>query len=339
MNILFYCPFKFSLKSKNIKSLGGIESLNIDLGKNLSKSYNNLYLATFCNKEVRQGKLTNIPIKKLTNKMSNYKFDKIISSNDPTIFNLSKNTENFLWLHNKLPIEKAFRKKKLFSILRNKISCVFVSNYLKKNTPSIYNFKSKYVIPNFINTDFTNNRPKFLRKPYFVWSVQRKKGLHTILDIWKNKVYNNNNQAKLFIFGISKNNISKKKVRNFYQYNIFFKGRVSKKELIKQYNVSMGMICLGYDETFCLNAIESYACGLPILTFGLTAVSEISTKKNSFRGSNFNHIYKYIVFLSEMNAKSRKKLIDNCVNYSKKYYIKNVIGKWIKLLKVSPNVE
>ena len=32
--------------------------------------------------------------------------------------------------------------------------------------------------------------------------------------------------------------------------------------------------------------------GLPILTFGLTAVSEISTKKNSFRGSNFNHIYK-----------------------------------------------
>ena len=45
------------------------------------------------------------------------------------------------------------------------------------------------------------------------------------------------------------------------------------------------------------------------------------------------------VFLSELNAKSRKKLIDNCVNYSKKYYIKNIIGKWVKLLKVSPNVK
>ena len=78
---------------------------------------------------------------------------------------------------------------------------------------------------------------------------------------------------------------------------------------------------------------------LPILTFGLTAVAEISTKKNSFRGSNFNHIYKHIVFLSEMNDKSRKKLIDNCVNYSKKYYIKNVIGRWVKLLKVSSNVK
>ena len=27
------------------------------------------------------------------------------------------------------------------------------------------------------------------------------------------------------------------------------------------------MICLGYDETFCLNALEANACGLPILTF------------------------------------------------------------------------
>jgi len=333
MNILFYCPFKFSLKSKNIKSLGGIESLNIDLGKNLSKSYNNLYLATFCNKEVRQGKLTNIPIKKLTNKMSNYKFDKIISSNDPTIFNLSKNTENFLWLHNKLPIEKAFRKKKLFSILRNKISCVFVSNYLKKNTPSIYNFKSKYVIPNFINTDFTNNRPKFLRKPYFVWSVQRKKGLHTILDIWKNKVYNNNNQAKLFIFGISKNNISKKKVRNFYQYNIFFKGRVSKKELIKQYNVSMGMICLGYDETFCINIIEAFACGLPVITFGFTAVSELVNNKNSFKMNNFNDFEKIIFNILNMKNFKRKDYINYCYEYSKRYHLKKILPLWKKIIR------
>ena len=43
------------------------------------------------------------------------------------------------------------------------------------------------------------------------------------------------------------------------------------------------MICLGYDETFCLNAIESFACGLPIITFGHTAVAEISNKKNSFK--------------------------------------------------------
>ena len=62
MNILFYCPFKFSLKSKNIKSLGGIESLNIELTKYLSNQKNKIYLASFCNKKFKQGNLTNIPI-------------------------------------------------------------------------------------------------------------------------------------------------------------------------------------------------------------------------------------------------------------------------------------
>ena len=90
MNILFYCPFKFSLKSKNIKSLGGIESLNIELTKYLLNTKHNIYLATKCKKEIKKGNLINIPINKLYNKKLDYKFDKIISSNDPTIFNYSK---------------------------------------------------------------------------------------------------------------------------------------------------------------------------------------------------------------------------------------------------------
>ena len=39
MNILFYCPFKFDIKSKDNKSLGGIESLNIDLVDAKQESY------------------------------------------------------------------------------------------------------------------------------------------------------------------------------------------------------------------------------------------------------------------------------------------------------------
>ena len=67
MNILFYCPFKFSLKSKNIKSLGGIESLNIELTKYLLNTKHNIYLATKC-KEIKKGNLINIPINKLYKK-------------------------------------------------------------------------------------------------------------------------------------------------------------------------------------------------------------------------------------------------------------------------------
>ena len=107
MNILFYCPFKFSLKSKNIKSLGGIESVNVELAKYLANTKNKIYLASFCNGQFKNKNLTNLPVSKLKNKNLNIKFDKIISSNDPTIFDYLKNSQNFLWLHNKLSIEKA----------------------------------------------------------------------------------------------------------------------------------------------------------------------------------------------------------------------------------------
>ena len=41
----------------------------------------------------------------------------------------------------------------------------------------------------------------------------------------------------------------------------------------------MGMICLGYDETFCLNALEANSCGLPVITFGKTALNEMIIDK------------------------------------------------------------
>ena len=54
MNILFYCPFKFNINSKNLSSLGGIESLNIDLCKELAKKDLKIFLATYCNKEIKK---------------------------------------------------------------------------------------------------------------------------------------------------------------------------------------------------------------------------------------------------------------------------------------------
>ena len=54
MNILFHCPSKFSLNSKNIKSLGGIETLNLELSKNLSLKGYNVYLSTICTKIIKK---------------------------------------------------------------------------------------------------------------------------------------------------------------------------------------------------------------------------------------------------------------------------------------------
>ena len=56
MNILFYCPFNFDIKSSNLRSLGGIESLNIELSKYLSHSHHKIFLATNCKKIIKKKK-------------------------------------------------------------------------------------------------------------------------------------------------------------------------------------------------------------------------------------------------------------------------------------------
>ncbi len=332
MKILFYCPFKFNIKSKNIKSLGGIESLNLELAKYMANSKNKIYLASFCKKHFKGKNLINLPIRKLKNKNLNIKFDKIISSNDPTIFDYLKNSKNFLWLHNKLSIEKALRKKKFFSIFRNRISTIFVSEYLLKKTTNIYNFKKKFVIPNFLDPTFSNIQRQIKRKPYFIWSVQRKKGLQEIINIWLKKIYPTNPKAKLYIFGIDKNSFTKKDIKTFLDYNIFLKGRVSKNKLKTYYNISMGMICLGYDETFCINAIEAFSCGLPLITFGFTAVNELINDKNSFKMTSFNEFDKKIFNILNMNKFQRRRYTNYCYNFSKKYQIQKIIPYWKKIL-------
>ena len=328
MNILFYCPFNFDIKSSNLRSLGGIESLNIELSKFLSRSNYKIFLATYCKKIIKKKNIINIPIDFLLENKSSFAFDKIISSNDPTIFNHFKYSKNFLWLHNKLPIEKAIRKKKILPIITNKISAIFVSDYLSKKTSNIYNFKKKIVIPNFLDPIFSKTKPHINRKPYFIWSVQRKKGLEEIINIWIKKVYKINPNTKLYIFGIDKFSFNKRETITLLNYNIFLKGRVSKNELKKYYNKSMGMICLGYDETFCINAIEAFSCGLPLITFGLTAVSDLIDNKNSFKINNFDELDKKILKILDMNKLQRKRYIDYCYIFSKRYQIKKIIPLW-----------
>lgn len=331
MNILFYCPFKFDIGSKNIASLGGIESLNIDLCKELAKNKLKIFLATYTTQKIKKNGVTNIPIKEIIDKKNKINFDIIVSSNEPNIFNYYQNSKKILWLHNTLSIEKAFRKKKLLSILKNKITVVFVSEYLKNKTSNFYLFYKKVVIKNFLSKRFISKKVRFKRKPIFIWSVQRKKGLQETINIWINKIYPQNKRIRFYIFGINKSDF-KNKLQHYKKKNIFFFGRVSKNKLKHIYNQSYGMICLGFDETFCLNAIEANSCGLPILTFGKTGLKDLTLNNyNSFLLQNYDEISKKILSISTNGLD--KRIIKNSINHSKKYRIEKIIPKWVQLLK------
>ena len=312
MKILLYVNTKQNFKKFN--NLGGIEILNYELNNYLKRKYYTL--------------LTN----SLTTKIKNIKWDIIISSNDANVFNLVNTKRKILWLHNKLQIEKAFRKKQLISILFNDIEAVFVSNYLNLKTTKLYCFKKRLVIPNFLPNIFAkqkqSNKNFYLSKKRVVWSVQREKGLDKLIDIWINKINSINSNAELHIFAIKRSHTDRLK-----KYKIFFHGKVSREKLLNFYQKSIGMICLGYDETFCLNAIEAMKTGLPVISLGETALKElIIDNKNGYKVTNIDNIHENILDLIKLNLRQRKKISISSINFAKKFTSKYIFNKWDKFI-------
>ena len=297
---------------KNSKNLGGIEILNYELFNYLKKKHD----TTISNKISKQ--------------ILSINWDIVISSNDARIFNQVKTKRKILWLHNKIQLEKAFRKKQLYSLLFNKMEAVFVSEYLMNNTSNFYNFKIRKVIPNFLPSVFekkTIYKKKQNSKNLFVWAVKRKKGLDELINIWKNNVYPLRFNCELHIFGIEY------KINKLHKYNIYFHGNIAREKLIIFYKKSTGAICLGYDETFCLNAIEAMRIGLPVITLGKTALKEIVIdNKNGYLVKNIKNIDKSIINLIDLNQKKKFFLSNFCIKFASNYNAKNIFKKWDEII-------
>ena len=297
---------------KNHNSLGGIEILNYELYKYLKKKHKIILSNT------------------LSKKILTVNWDIVISSNDSRIFDQVKTKRKIFWLHNKLQLEKAFRKKQLFSLLFNNIEAIFVSKYLNENTSRLYNFSKRTVIPNFLPSIFEKNKfskNKKNKKNLFVWSVQRKLGLDELINVWKKKIYSKNLNCELHIFGVNyKNN-------KLVKYNIFCHGKIPRQKLLNFYKKSIGMICLGYDETFCLNAIEAMKMGLPIVSLGITALNEIiEDKKNGYLIDNIDNIDKPIFNLINLDTARRDTLSKYCIKFASNYNSNIIFKDWEKLI-------
>ena len=333
MKVLINCPLNFNLGINKKNTLGGIESLNLNLARTLSQNNIDITLSTNCKKITYDKKIKNIPIEYLKNNANEYQYDAIISSNDATIFNYFKHVKKIFWLHNELQIEKSLRKKQYFSLLLNRPTVVFVSSYLRSITSKLFFFNKRSVIPNFLLSDFVNQKINYKRKKIFVWSVQRTKGLDQTIKVWIDNIFPFYKNAELHIFGLNKlpNEFDRKKLQS---KKIFFKGRVDKQILKRVYNKSLAMICLGYDETFCLNALEANSCGLPILTFGKTALSNfVKNNYNGFISVDYEDLSSNIIKMINLDKQKHNKLINNSILWSKKYSLKTIIKSWLKILK------
>ena len=161
-----------------------------------------------------------------------------------------------------------------------------------------------------------------------MWAVQRDKGLDYVLDLWKNKINPYYPEAEFHIFSINEKN-----KKQFEKFKIFFHGRVKRSILLGFYKKTTGMICLGYDETFCLNAIESMSAGVPVITLGETALGElIKNNKNGFMVQSLSNLDKSIINLINLDNKQRTKLTKSTIEFSKKYHSTKIFQKWNNLI-------
>ncbi len=160
-----------------------------------------------------------------------------------------------------------------------------------------------------------------------MWSVQRKLGLDDLIDVWKKKIYPLNLNCELHIFGINYKN------KHLDKYKIYNHGKIPRNKLLNFYRKSVGMICLGYDETFCLNAIEAMKMGLPVISLGKTALKDkIIPKKNGYLINSINEIDRPIIDLINLNNTKKKKLVKSCNRYASNYNSKIIFKKWDKLI-------
>ena len=331
MKLLFINNSLINLNNKNINKVGGIEHCNIELAQGLSRLGHEVTLVSKIKNKQKFKNITNLPFNYLTSIENNNLYDILISSNYSKAFKLKQKSIKVLWMHNELQIEKSLRKREFLPIILNKPHVVFVSNYLKQLTTSLYPFKSKTIIPNGCSELFLNNKRNKNIEPIFIWTVKRDRGLDEIIDIWCQIIFKKLPLAELHVHGL---NVPKKKNINidYDKFNIKFFGVVSRGFLANKYKYSSAMLHPGYDETFCISALEALASGLPVITFNRTALAErVVNNVNGYIVETFEEMATKAINLVA-NKSQLTKLSNNASRSSKKFCWNNVAHTWNKYL-------
>lgn len=262
---------------------------------------------------------------------SRYLFNNILSRYG------KKNILKIGWEHNH-PHGNMKYVNKIAKSVKNLDYFVLVS----KNLQSLYqerlnNSKCKCVyIPNIV--DENDKSSNLLSKNLVsVGRLSKEKGFMDLLIIF-NKILKKYPDYKLNIIGDGE---EKEKLENYIkennlEKNVIMHGFQSKDYINNILIDSMVYLMTSFTESFGIVLIEAMSYGIPCVAFSSAEGAEelIENGKNGYLidDRNIDEYVKKVEFLMD-NVKERKKMQNNCINKANEFLGKNVVKKWLEILK------
>ena len=213
---------------------------------------------------------------------------------------------------------------------------------VSKNLQSLYqerlnNSKCKCVyIPNIV--DENDKSSNLLSKNLVsVGRLSKEKGFMDLLIIF-NKILKKYPDYKLNIIGDGeeKEKLETYIKENNLEKNVIMHGFQSKDYINNILIDSMVYLMTSFTESFGIVLIEAMSYGIPCVAFSSAEGAEelIENGKNGYLidDRNIDEYVKKVEFLMD-NVKERKKMQNNCINKANEFLGKNVVKKWLEILK------
>ncbi len=273
---------QYSFEDINSQKIRGAESILINLSQKLSSIGLDIMVFTNCKKEKSLKNYSWLSLNRIDEFKNN--FDIVISNNDTQILDKFNCKKKFVISHSIQSIEKALRKKQLFSYFRNKPKYLLLGNYHKSQMSKIFSIYGTKIIEYGVDELFETKKILNDKDNNLAFFTSRQdRNLDILIEVWKKKIIKEDSNYKLLITPIEK---------NLEQFNIFNRKMLNRESFIDQILRSRMIILPGHKaELYCLSALEAAELCIPVVTMGIGSLSErvehkitglISKSKNDF---------------------------------------------------------
>jgi hypothetical protein len=254
----------YTSKDLNSKQIRGGENVIIHLSNELAKLDH--YIEVFNNNSSNQI-INNVRWSNINNANKETVFDYAFTNNDIRLFNKITAKNYIAFSHSIQSIEKFIRKGQLLSFLKYRPKIILLGNYHDDNRNFLLKMFGSInlqwaVDPLFLETEINENNIENRA----IFTSRRDRNLNILIDIWKKKIFPQNQSIKLFTTpsDLIDNN-----------FNIYAREFEDKTSMIKDMLKSKVLLVPGHKgELFCIAAEEARELCIPIITLGIGSLSE-----------------------------------------------------------------